>query len=63
MTLDIGAAGIQNAQGVLQAAGLDDTPYTVHFHNLRGGNLVLEAMLQASWMQAVAVRYHLSLLH
>lgn len=44
VTLDIGAAGIQNAQGVLQAAGLDDTPYTVHFHNLRGGNLVLEAM-------------------
>lgn len=44
VTLDIGAAGIQNAQGVLQAAGLDDTPYTVYFHNLRGGNLVLGAM-------------------
>lgn len=49
VTLDIGAAGIQNAQGVLQAAGLDDTPYTVHlppiFASLsnNGGNFKIVA--------------------
>ncbi len=44
VTLHIGAAGSQNATGVVKAAGLDNTPYKVEFHNLRGGNLVLEAL-------------------
>ena len=63
VTLDIGAAGIQNAQGVLQAAGLDDTPYTVHSTISAVEIWYWKPWLQASWMQAVAVRYHLSLLH
>ena len=44
VTLNIGAASAKNAQGVVEAAGLADTPYKVEFHNLRGGNLVLEAI-------------------
>lgn len=54
VTLDIGAAGIQNAQGVLQAAGLDDTPYTVHlppiFASLsnNGGNFKIVAIRKGS---------------
>lgn len=44
VTLNIGAAQSRNATGVVKAAGLDNTPYKVNFHNLRGGNLVIEAL-------------------
>ena len=44
VTLNIGAASSQNAQGIVEAAGLADTPYKVEFHNMRSGSLVLEAI-------------------
>lgn len=44
VTLHIGAASSKNAQGIVEAAGLADTPYKVEFHNLRSGSLVLEAI-------------------
>lgn len=44
VTLNVGAAESKNAHGIVKAAGLDKTPYKVEFHNLRGGNLVLEAL-------------------
>lgn len=44
VTLNIGAASSKNAQGIVEAAGLADTPYKVEFHNLRSGSLVLEAI-------------------
>lgn len=44
VVLKVGAASSKNAQGVVEAAGLADTPYKVEFSNLRGGNLVMEAL-------------------
>jgi len=44
VVLRIGAAEGKNGQAVLEAAGLDKTPYKVEFHVMQGGNLVLEAM-------------------
>lgn len=44
VTLHIGAASAKNAQGIVEAAGLDNTPYKVEFHNLRSGSLVLESI-------------------
>lgn len=44
VTLRIGAASAQNAQGTVEAAGLANTPYKVEFSNLRSGSLVLEAI-------------------
>lgn len=44
VTLHIGAASSKNAQGIVEAAGLADTPYKVEFHNLRSGSQVLESI-------------------
>lgn len=44
VTLRIAAASASNGQGLVQAAGLDDTPYKVDFTVMQGGNLVMEAM-------------------
>lgn len=44
VTLNVGSSSSDLAQAIVKAAGLDNTPYTVNYHNLRGGNLVLEAM-------------------
>lgn len=44
VTLHIAAASASNGQGLVQAAGLDDTPYKVDFTVMQGGNLVMEAM-------------------
>ncbi|MDQ0204771.1 ABC transporter substrate-binding protein [Pectinatus haikarae] len=44
VTLSIGTASSDLAQSILVAAGLDNTPYKVDYHQLRGGNLVLEAI-------------------
>jgi len=44
VVLTIGAAEGKNGQAMLEAAGLDKTPYKVEFHVMQGGNLVLEAM-------------------
>ena len=44
MTLRIAAASASNGHGLVQAAGLDDTPYKVDFTVLQGGNLVMEAL-------------------
>ena len=43
VTLRIAAASASNGHGLVQAAGLDDTPYKVDFTVLQGGNLVMEA--------------------
>lgn len=44
VTLRVAAASAENAQGLLEAAGLDDTPYQVDFTVMQGGNLVMEAL-------------------
>ena len=44
VTLHIAAASASNGHGLVQAAGLDDTPYKVDFTVLQGGNLVMEAL-------------------
>lgn len=44
VTLRIAAASASNGHGLVQAAGLDDTPYKVDFTVLQGGNLVMEAL-------------------
>jgi len=44
VVLRIGAAEGKNGQAIIEAAGLDKTPYKVEFHVMQGGNLVLEAM-------------------
>ena len=44
ITLHIAAASASNGHGLVQAAGLDDTPYKVDFTVLQGGNLVMEAL-------------------
>lgn len=44
VTLRVAAASAENAQGLLIAAGLDDTPYEVDFTVMQGGNLVMEAL-------------------
>ncbi len=44
VVLRIAAAEGRNGQAILEAAGLDKTPYKVEFHVMQGGNLVLEAM-------------------
>lgn len=44
VTLRVAAASAENAQGLLEAAGLDDTPYKVDFTVMQGGNLVMEAL-------------------
>ncbi|MBP1763690.1 MAG: extracellular solute-binding protein family 3 [Firmicutes bacterium] len=44
VVLRIAAAEGRNGQSLLEAAGLDKTPYKVEFHVMQGGNLVLEAM-------------------
>ena len=44
VTLKVAAASVENAQGLIEAAGLDDTPYKVDFIVMQGGNLVMEAM-------------------
>ena len=44
VTLHIAAASASNGQGLVQAAGMDDTPYKVDFTVMQGGNLVMEAM-------------------
>ncbi|MHC1759533.1 MAG: ABC transporter substrate-binding protein [Negativicutes bacterium] len=44
VVLRIAAASGANGQSVIEAAGLDKTPYKVEFHVMQGGNLVLEAM-------------------
>lgn len=44
VVLRVGAAEGKNGQAMLEAAGLDKTPYKVEFHVMQGGNLVLEAM-------------------
>lgn len=44
VTLRIAAASAQNGQALLEAAGLDDTPYQVDFTVMQGGNLVMEAL-------------------
>lgn len=44
VTLRIAAASASNGHGLVQAAGLDDTPYKVDFTVMQGGNLVMEAM-------------------
>lgn len=44
VTLRIAAASGANGQDVIEAAGLDDTPYKVEFSVLQGGNKVLEAL-------------------
>lgn len=45
VTLKIGAAEGKNAQSIIKAAGLDDTPYKVEYNTMQGGNLVMEAMV------------------
>ena len=44
VVLRIAAAQGANGQSIIEAAGLDKTPYKVEFHVMQGGNLVLEAM-------------------
>ena len=44
VTLRIAAASASNGHGLVQAAGLDDTPYKVDFTVMQGGNLVMEAL-------------------
>jgi sulfonate transport system substrate-binding protein len=44
VVLKIAAAAGANGQSIIEAAGLDKTPYKVEFHVMQGGNLVLEAM-------------------
>lgn len=44
ITLRIAAASGSNGQSVIEAAGLDDTPYKVEFSILQGGNKVMEAL-------------------
>ena len=44
VTLRIAAASGANGHDVIEAAGLDDTPYKVEFSVLQGGNKVLEAL-------------------
>ncbi len=44
VVLRIGAASGKNGQSIINAAGLQNTPYKVEFHVMQGGNLVLEAM-------------------
>lgn len=44
VTLHIAAASASNGQGLIEAAGLDDTPYKVDFTVMQGGNLVMEAL-------------------
>lgn len=44
VTLRIAAASASNGQGLIEAAGMDDTPYTVDFTVMQGGNLVMEAL-------------------
>lgn len=44
VTLRIAAASGANGQAVIEAAGLDDTPYKVEFSVLQGGNKVMEAL-------------------
>ncbi|WP_094606853.1 Putative aliphatic sulfonates-binding protein [Sporomusa silvacetica DSM 10669] len=44
VVIRIGAAEGKNGQAIIEAAGLDKTPYKVEFHVMQGGNLVLEAM-------------------
>jgi len=44
VVLKIAAASGANGQSIIEAAGLDKTPYKVEFHVMQGGNLVLEAM-------------------
>ena len=44
VTLRIAAASASSGHGLVQAAGLDDTPYKVDFTVLQGGNLVMEAL-------------------
>ncbi|MBQ7943755.1 MAG: ABC transporter substrate-binding protein [Lachnospiraceae bacterium] len=44
VTLRIAAASGLNGHVVVEAAGLDDTPYNVEFTIMQGGNLVMEAL-------------------
>ena len=44
VTLRIAAACGANGHDVIEAAGLDDTPYKVEFSILQGGNKVMEAL-------------------
>lgn len=44
VTLRIAAASGSNGHTVIEAAGLDDTPYKVDFTIMQGGNLVMEAL-------------------
>lgn len=44
VTLRIAAAGWNNAQGPIEAAGLTDYDYKVSFSVMQGGNLVMEAL-------------------
>ncbi|SHJ50943.1 ABC transporter substrate-binding protein [Hespellia stercorisuis] len=44
VTLRIAAASGTNGQTVIEAAGLDNTPYKVEFSILQGGNKVMEAL-------------------
>jgi len=44
VVLRVGAAEGRNAQSIIKAAGLDNTPYKVEFNVMQGGNLVMEAL-------------------